>query len=169
MAPLWQIRQVMTFDGSRHVNCCNHLGNGAGGCVFSSFACLVTWIAIFVLLLVDLFMYIDDNFSWEFADELSWYEPYRKHMPMKQVKLLVLWDELGIPHAEHKQEWGSTLLIIGFTVDPNAITIAMDPDRHMEPITALHAFAVIGRHHPLRDFQCMAGWINWALNVYPLL
>ncbi|KAF8225951.1 hypothetical protein L208DRAFT_1035606, partial [Tricholoma matsutake] len=21
----------------------------------------------------------------------------------------------------------------------------------------------------LKDFQCLAGWVNWSLNVYPLL
>ncbi|KAG6329912.1 hypothetical protein ID866_9177 [Astraeus odoratus] len=42
-----------------------------------------------------------------------------KTLPQNMVKLLHLWDELGIPHKEHKQIYGPILPIIGFEVDPN--------------------------------------------------
>jgi hypothetical protein len=28
---------------------------------------------------------------------------------------------------------------------------------------------ISGAHKTLREFQCLQGWINWALNVYPRL
>ena len=64
--PLWQICQIVTIEGERHVNRCNHFGNGAGGRVFASFACLLSWIATYIILLLEIFTYVDDNFSWEF-------------------------------------------------------------------------------------------------------
>ena len=48
--------------------------------------------------------------------------------PAKQTHLLQLWDELGIPHDKDKQEFGSTLHIIGLEVDQNTMTVIMDID-----------------------------------------
>jgi hypothetical protein len=127
--PLWQICQVVSIYHDtgieQHVNRCNHFGNGARGQCFACFAGLITWIAIFVILLDDLFTYVDNNFSWKFEDNLTWYEPYNKLLLTKQAQLLCLWDKLGIPHEEHKQEWGTSLTVIGFHVDPNRMTVSM--------------------------------------------
>jgi hypothetical protein len=43
----------------------------------------------------------------------------------KQTQLLTLFDDVGIPHEERKQVFGSPLQIIGFDVDPNSMTITM--------------------------------------------
>ena len=67
---------------------------------------LVLWIAIFVKYLADLFGYIDDNFSFDVDGNVLWYEPYRCYYPTKQTKLLMLWDEIGLPHEKPKQEYG---------------------------------------------------------------
>jgi len=48
----------------------------------------------------DLLAYVNDCFSWDFEDNMSWYAPYGKFLPTKQVWLLHPWDELGIPHEE---------------------------------------------------------------------
>lgn len=50
--------------------------------------------------------------------QLVFYAPYRRSMPSKQVRLLQLWDTLGIPHSDNKQLFGLALEIIGFFVDP---------------------------------------------------
>ena len=68
---------------------------------------IVLWIAINVKHILDLLAYVDDMFSWEFANNLLWYEPYTCHFPAKQALLLQLWDELGIPHEQSKQVFGS--------------------------------------------------------------
>ncbi|KAF8811692.1 hypothetical protein BYT27DRAFT_7088903, partial [Phlegmacium glaucopus] len=98
------------------------------------------------------------------------YPPYQKYMPTKQAHLLWLFDDLGIPHEEHKQVSGAPLLIIGFSVDPNLMTITMPSDAKTDLVVAIHTFANLRQHRSLRDFQCLlAGWVNWALNVFPLL
>jgi len=84
---------------------------------------LVMWIATFVTLLEHLKTYIDDVFPFELAPEISWYEPYRVNLPSKQARLLRLWDELGIPHSPEKQTHGETLIIIGFEVGPNSLSV----------------------------------------------
>jgi hypothetical protein len=133
------------------------------------FFSLVLWIALFVRLLEDLFTYVDDTYSWEFADNTLIYLPYAKHLPTKQTKLLQLFDELGIPHDKLKQVHGDYIDIIGFRIDANVMTITMPTDARSELIRAIWVFANPRQHWTLRDCQCLAGWINWALNAYPLL
>jgi hypothetical protein len=169
MHPLWQIRQVVTIGQDRHVDRCNNFGNGAGGRVHWSFVALVLWIAIFMKFIEDLLGYVDDDFSWDFEWNLEWYAPYGRYYPGKQVRLLELWDELGIPHEERKQQWGTPLTVIGFDVDPNAMTVTMLPESRNDLLVAICAFAKSGQRRPLREFQRLAGWLNWALNAYPLL
>ena len=117
----------------------------------------------------DLFAYVDDAFSWEFADRLQFYTPYGKLFPIKQAQLLALFDNVGVPHEEHKQVFGSPLQIIGFDVDPNSMTITMPSTAQDELISAIRVFADPQQCCLLKDFQCLADWVNWALNVYPLL
>jgi hypothetical protein len=109
MHPFWQIKQIATVDGKRFVNRCNHFGNGCGGRCYGCVADLMLWIAENVKRLKDIFGYVDDDFSYEFEGELELYEPYEAWLPAKQTQLLKLWDELGIPHEEHKQVWGPTV------------------------------------------------------------
>ena len=91
---LWQLFQIITIDGVRHVDRNNNFGNRGAGGLWGAFMGLVLWIAISIKGIQDLFAYVDDSFSWEFADNTLWYEPYQKFLPAKQVCLLQLWDEL---------------------------------------------------------------------------
>jgi len=45
----------------------------------------------------------------------------------------------------------------------------MSPEARDELILAIWTFANPHQRRSLKDFQCLAGWINWALNVFPLL
>jgi hypothetical protein len=130
---------------------------------------VVLWIATFVSGIHDLFTYVDDSFSWEFMDNTLWYEPYKKSLPAKQVQLLRLWDDLHIPHEEAKQVFGSPLMIIGFDVDLNAMTITMPAGSCTDLLNALREFAHPNQRRPLRKFQWLAGCMNWALNANPIL
>jgi hypothetical protein len=94
---------------------------------------------------------------------------YAKFLPTKQAQLLLLFDDIGIPHKEHKQVFGSPLQIIGFDVNPNTMMITMPSAARDELVLAIRTFANPRRRQSLRDFQRLAGWVNWALNVYPLL
>jgi hypothetical protein len=142
---LWQLFQIVTIDGMRHVDRNNNFGNRGAGGLWGAFMGVVLWIATFVKSLDDLFAYVDDSFSWEFESNTLWYEPYAKRLPAKQAKLLLLWDELGIPHEEAKQVFGTTLTIIGFDVDPNAMTITMPPVARSDLVAAIRAFARAGQ------------------------
>src|ERR1700722_13093765 len=113
--------------------------------------------------------YVDDHFSCPLTGDLELYDKYEAFLPSDQVKLLQLWDEIGLPHDEDKQINGFCIPIIGFDVDPNDMTITMLQAKRSKLIEACTAFAICGSHKTLCEFQKLQGWINWALNVYPHL
>lgn len=117
--------------------------------------------------------YSDDSFGVELAKNVTFYDPYNHYMPTNQVTLLNLWDRLGIPHKEKKQVFGEKLTIIGIDVDANNLTLTLPEQNKLELIALLNDFARTPEKssvkYSLRDFQHLAGWFNWALNVYPLL
>ena len=170
--PLWQVKQIVTVDGERHVDHCTTFG-GRGSCrSFTSFMGLVVWIAIFVKSIRDLLSYMDDSFSYDVEGNVAWYGPYQCYYPSKQTKLLELWDEIGLPHEKPKQEYGRQLRITGFMVDPNEMRVTMDDEdktKLLDRVTSFAHTAPQGTRRSLREFQQLAGWINWALNVFPLL
>ena len=170
--PLWQIKQIVTIDGERHVDRNTSFG-GRGSCRdWTAFMGLVLWIAIFIKFLTDLFGYIDDGFSFEEEGDVMWYEPYHCYYPPKQTKLLQLWDEIGLSHEKSKQEYGPELRVIGFLVNPNLMRILMDDEdcmRLIQHVTDFIATVPGGTRRTLHEFQQLAGWINWSFNVFPLL
>ena len=166
---MWQLFQIVTISGLQYVDQNNNFDNRSAGGLWGAFMGMVLWIAIHIRNIADLFTYVDDSFSWEFKDNLLWYEPYQKLLPAKQVYLLQLWDELWIPHEESKQVFGSPLMIIGFDVDPNAMTISMPLEACSDLLATICDFTNPGQHRPLWEFPHLAGWMNWALNAYPLL
>jgi hypothetical protein len=92
-------------------------------------------------------------------------------LPSQQARLLNLWDDIGLPYEDRKQEFGLTLRIIGFVVDPNAMTVTIPDDARSKLLSSISEFiSTVGtdRRHTLREFQTLAGYVNWALNVYPL-
>ena len=109
----------------------------------------ILWIMSFRLGIGDIFAYVDDCFSWEFADRTLFYPPYNLHLPTKQVRLLQLWDELGIPHDLPKQEHGERLTIIGLDMDTRNITISMPLQARSDLLAALWDFTHVGQRQPL--------------------
>jgi len=114
---------------------------------------------------------MDDTWSYEMDITLAYYEPYDAWYPQKQVKLLLLYDELGLPHAKNKQVFGHSLEIIGLLVDPIKMTISMSEPSCNDLVTAIRAFINMSksRRWPLIEWQRILGWINWGLNAYPLV
>jgi hypothetical protein len=74
--PLWQMHQVVMIHNSYHVDNNNNFGNRGAGRLWVTFFSLILWIAVFVKHICDLFAYVDDAFSWEFADCITFYPPY---------------------------------------------------------------------------------------------
>ncbi|KAF8230084.1 hypothetical protein L208DRAFT_1283759, partial [Tricholoma matsutake] len=103
---LWQLHQIVHIDDGLHVDRNNNFGNHGAGHVWFSFFSLVLWIAVFLKSIADIFAYVNDCFSWDFADNLVFYPPYDKLLPLKQAKFLTLLDHLHVPHEEHKQIYG---------------------------------------------------------------
>jgi hypothetical protein len=169
--PRWQIKQVVTLDGQRHVDHCNNFGNHAGGFLWCSFFGLVLWIAINIKAILDLLAYVDDTFGQDSDPHLIYYAPYDTYYPSKQAHLLYLLDDLGIPHEKRKQEFGHVLVIIGFSVDANAMTITLSHDAQMELVHSVRSFIhdAPGRRRKLVEWLRLLGYANWGLNVAPLL
>ena len=144
------------------VNC------GAVG-LWGTFIGVVLWITIHVKHIHNLLTYVNDTFSWDFSNNTLWYAPYKKFFLVKQTYLLQLWDELGIPHKCPKQLFSSWLTIIGFNVNMDTMTITMLAQAYTNLIAAICVFTNTGQRCPLHEFQRLAGWMNWSLNVYLLL
>jgi hypothetical protein len=49
------------------------------------------------------------------------------------------------------------------------MTVTMDIDAHNDLMQLINNFAIAGRKPTLREFQCIAGHVNWAFNVFSLL
>jgi hypothetical protein len=169
MHPLWQVKQIVTVDGQRHVDRNDNFGGRGSPKVWISFMSLVAWIAIHRQLVEDLKTYMDDSFSFGLASDLLYYEPYGESFPAKQTRLLQLWDYIGLPHERAKQLFGSPLTIIGFDVDPNRMEVSLPPVKKDALVLELRRFGVAHRRWTLREFQRLAGWCEWAFNVFPLL
>lgn len=168
MHPLWQIKQVVSFEGERRVDRANVFGGRASQQIFHAFMSLVIWLAVFIRL-IQAFIYVDDSFSFAKTTDMAFYGKYRKMLPTEMVTLLLLWDELGILHEERKQVFGSPLPVIGFDVDPNVMKISLKEDSKRGLVQELQEFARYKHKRSLRDFEHIAGSLNWALNVCPLL
>ena len=142
---LWQLFQIITIDGECHVDRNNNFGNCGTSGLWGAFMGVILWIAIHIKQILNLLAYVDDTFSWEFANNLLWIQPYACSFPAKQTHLLELWDELGIPHEQMKQLFSLLLTIVGFDVNTNAITITMPQQLCADLITTLCSFACVGQ------------------------
>ena len=166
----WQMKQIHTIDGERYVDRCNNFGGKGGYGIWSAFMSLVVWIG-WNILLIHFFVYVDDNFGFERAEALLFHARSGRRLPSQQARLLDLWDDIGLPYEDRKQEFGLTLRIIGFVVDPNAMTVTIPDDARSKILSSLSDFVNTtntDHRHTLCEFQALAGYANWVFNVYPL-
>ncbi len=172
VSPYWQIRQVVTIDNWRHIDRCNLFGGRGSLKVWAAFDCLVSWIAERKAEVENKHNYVDDDFGFALVGDVEWYAPYNRYFPTPQARLLRLWDELGVPHELPKQLHGLTLPIIGFQVDPNAMTVTLPDEARDRLVATIDDFCDLSpgnRRRSLAAFQAFAGYANWSFNVYPLL
>lgn len=174
MAPAWQAKQIIRINGLYCVDRCNAFGGAGSGRLFVAVNSLLLWLARHKFNIPDLYSYVDDIFGSETDTEFVHYAPYKRSLPSHQVKLLRMWDYYNVPHSDNKQLFGSSLSIIGFDVNALTLEISLAPDKIHDLLCAINSFCATGsskssKRRPLRDFQRLAGWINWALNVFPLL
>ena len=177
MHPLWQMQQATKLpNGQFAINRNNVFGGGASGRCWWSLMCLVLWIARRHYGCVSLCDYVDDVFSADYDDHFLMHPRYRELMPAGQVRFLQCLDTLQVPYDRPKQLWDYSLSVIGFLVDADRLVLSMPEDSRQALLTAIHDFCRFGTSVPasrrcrsLRQCQALAGHINWALNVYPLL
>ncbi|KAF7360389.1 DNA/RNA polymerase [Mycena venus] len=140
--------------------------------IWTTFAGFVLWIAMVVFHILHLYAYMDDFFSVQAASDMAFYKPYNRYYPRNQFRLLLLWDTLGIPHEEVKQLFGQELVVIGFIVDSRRMCVSIPDDACAAFLTELREWMRNSKHgvrRSLRDWQALAGYANWAFNVFPLL
>ena len=170
MHPLWQIKQAVKLGNTCWLDRCCCFGSRGSPDLWCTFVALLVWIALHIFHIPLLLVYMDDHFSFDSSSSLERYSPYNTAYPPNQVRLLRFWDELGIQHEKSKQIFGHTLTIIGFQVDSDRMSISLPPENLADLLAHIRAFATISsRRQPLREWQRLLGWINWALNVQPLL
>lgn len=140
MHPLWQLKQIVKINNSCYIDRCCCFGNRRSPDLWCTFISLVLWIAIHHFDISPLLAYMDDHFSFDPLPVLSFYPSYAAFFPSLQVKLFLLWDELGIQHEMSKQLFGSSLTIIGFLVNPILMTISLPMDSIHELMAHIYSF-----------------------------
>jgi hypothetical protein len=98
MSPFWQIKQIITVDGQRYVDCNLAFGSSSSPAIIISFNSLVAWIAQNVKGITYISNYVDDSSGCNLHGNTTHYPPYNIDLSTHQVQLLQLWDELGILH-----------------------------------------------------------------------
>ena len=88
-----------------------------------------------------------------------------------QAHLLHLWDDIGLDHDYPKQECTPCVALIGFDVDMDSSCASLPADAKTKLLAALADFCTPSNGHQctLAEFQSLASYVNWALNVFPLL
>ncbi len=168
VSPYYQMGQAVTIDGEYYIDRCVVFGGRASLRIWAAFNSLVHWIAEEKCGISPLLNYVDDDFGVSLLTDVEWYAPDNRLLPRDQARLLSLWDELGVPHDEPKQIFGPSLPIIGF--DVNTITMSASlPDDGIHALLDTVTSFCASRRRSLRDFQSLAGYLNWALNVFPFL
>jgi len=169
MHPVWQLKQAVYIDGEYYIDRANCFGSSASFAIFVSVNSLISWIAKHKRDIGCLMIYADDSSGVAESSDIDLYEPYNFTCPTQQATLLRLWDELGVPHKPSKQLSAPILPIIGIDVDPNLLTFTLPVESRARLIDEFREWTKPGSRFRLCHWQTLAGWINWALNVYPLL
>ncbi|KAG2750892.1 hypothetical protein P692DRAFT_20727707, partial [Suillus brevipes Sb2] len=73
MHPLWQVKQIVSFQGKRYIDRQNAFGGRASQRIYHMFMSLVIWIAIFKILIHFLYIYVHDSFSFKDKHNLELY------------------------------------------------------------------------------------------------
>jgi hypothetical protein len=164
--PIWQLRQVVSVDGDRYIVRRLVFGNRASPRCWCAVSALICWIGEQKLNIIGLHVYMDDYFGWDIASNMVYFQGRLR--PKRQVQLLLLWESIRCPYDLNKQDHGDSLKIIGFWVEVNKGTITLPSDSIAIIITKIDSFlSVSSRQQPLREWQRLAGHLNWLLNVLP--
>ena len=105
------------------------------------------WIAIFKFDILDLYVYMDDYFGWDYEDQMIFY--HGKLRPRRQVKLLQFWEYISCPFDDEKQKHGQELKIIGFWINIEHGTISLPPSSISDILNKINLFLSTPNCQPL--------------------
>lgn len=151
MHPLYQILQIVTVDGQRYIDRNNNFSGWASQIIWQSFMLLMIWILVSKHSIGALKYYIDDAYSVTRAENVSWYKLYHWTIPTDQVKILCLWDEIDLPHAEKKWVSGRIITILRFEVDVNVMSVYLSIERQEQLVDSIHKLSskTLWAHNPI--------------------
>lgn len=160
--PLWQLCQVVTVDGHYHIVRRLVFGTRTSPHCWCSLSALLCWVGSVKLGIDELHVYMDDFYGWDFRQNLVHF--HHQLRPSRQVQLLIFWDEILCPYEDKKQESGVTLKIIGFWVDIIRGSISLSSESIEALVIDISTFlSSPNRKAALRDWQHLAGSLNWSL------
>jgi hypothetical protein len=164
--PIWQIRQVVVVDTKLQIVRRLVFGSRASPRIWCVISGLLCWIAIRKYSIPDIFVYMDDFYGWDYEDDMIFYRGQWR--PARQVRLLRFWEYVSCPFDDEKQKHGRQLKIIGFWVNIEDGTISLSPSSITDIVEKINQFLSTSNRKPLlRDWQRLAGHVNWVLNVLP--
>ena len=137
MSSFWQLKQVITIDRKCYIDWNLAFGSSTSPGIFISFNSLIAWITKYVKLIKYILDYVDDSSGCNLQGDTLYYEPYGMHFPRHQTQLLLLWDELRIPHKLRKQVNGNPLTIISISVNAQRMTLTLPDDTKKQLINEL--------------------------------
>ncbi|KAF8241000.1 hypothetical protein L208DRAFT_1229583 [Tricholoma matsutake] len=161
--PIFQSHQVVNIEGKLYIVWHLVFGNRASPWIWCAVSGLLCWLTIQKFDIHGLHVYMDNFFGWEFADHFI--EFRGKKRPPQQAQLLILWEHISCPFEDKKQNHGELLKIIGFWVDANQGSISLPPSSVSDLISKIDSFS--SWNPTLREQHCLAGHLNWLLNVLP--
>ena len=166
--PIWQLRQVVTVDNDFHIVQRLIFGSRASPRIWCSLSTLLCWIALHKFGIRGLLVYMDDFFGWDFGEPDHFLLFDGEMRPYRQVRLLIFWNYILCLWEGKKQLAGQLLKIIGFWGNVIDFTISMPPNVVSDATEAIDNFlSPPDRKVRLRDWQRLAGHLNWILNVVP--
>ena len=114
--------------------------------------------------------YMDDAWSYETDPMLVYYAPHDSWFPRKQVTLLQLYNDLGLPYDKKKQVFGRSLDIIGLYVDSRHMTISMSDMSQADLVTAVRNMLSYYLWLPyyMATVSLFMAAIQWQLYCYAL-
>jgi hypothetical protein len=176
---LWQFRQVVAVDypegnGSWrtrfHVEWRGAFGTRATPYLFTSLMGGVLWIVQQRLAVPHPLAYMDDAIGLDTSGRLLplTHDGETRLVPPSLRSTLQVWNQIRLPWSWKKVLWGRQLLVTGINVDLDALTIFLS----LEAVSRFAAEVAVFLDHPkrcppLKSWQRLAGWANWAVAVRP--
>ena len=139
------LKQTVMHRNCKYVDRCNCFGYRGSYYIYIVFISLVCCIMDHIKHIQHLKCYIDNNCSFTQIGDVKYYEPYGRYFPSDQMKLLELWDKIGLPHVEWKQIYTPTITFIHFKINPNAMTVSISCEWKQTLIDQVIDFAQPGK------------------------